>query len=118
MESSGKLHREGYSGSSRAIVDKEVINLEELKIKQCREFAKRYMKLMSFLFAIIILKRVMVDEQTNISKLAFHLLVIALFMLFLKVHSLSNLATRFVPLLVGFLSYYGHTKFLMITKNI
>lgn len=44
------------------------------------------MRLMSVLFTIIILKRVFFDAKTDASKLAFHLIIIALFMITLKLH--------------------------------
>ena len=64
---------------------------------------------MTVLFTIIISKRVIFDEKKDISKLAFHLFVVAVFMILLRIHQSSYIATRVVPLLIGCLSYYGHT---------
>lgn len=67
---------------------------------------------MGALFSIIILKRVLLDTHGDLLKLGFHLLVIAIFMTLLRFHQHSHLMTRAVPLLVGGLSYYGHTQFM------
>lgn len=93
-------------------------NLEKLKIKQSRQFASQYMRLMSILFSIIIIKRIFLDEKSDVTKLAFHLTVIGLFMIMLRIHSSSDLATRLVPLLIGCLSYYGHTQYLLLLKGV
>lgn len=72
---------------------------------------------MSILFSIIIMKRIFVDGTSNISKLAFHLIIIATVMVAFRIHAVSNLAARGVPILIGLLSYYGHTQFLVFRTN-
>lgn len=64
---------------------------------------------MRILFAIIILKRIFFDDKLNIAKLGFHLMILGLFMICLRAHAYNDVATRIVPLMIGFLSYYGHT---------
>lgn len=72
---------------------------------------------MMVLFTIIICKRLFSDSSGNINKLLFHLTIIALVMISLKLHKTSEIATRLVPLMIGVLSYYGHTRFLLFNKN-
>jgi hypothetical protein len=72
---------------------------------------------MTLLFSIIISKRLFFDAQGNIQKLLFHVLIIALVMLSLRVHKTSEIATRLIPLMIGCLSYYGHTRYLLFNKN-
>ena len=72
---------------------------------------------MGVLFLLIITRRIIFDEKADLKKLAFHLTVIALFMIALKLHAISKVATRLVPLFIGCLSYYGHTQFLMLSIN-
>ena len=98
-----------FEDAQKKMEEESTLHLERLKIKQCRDFAQRYMRLMGFLFSIIISKRIFFDATSNISKLGFHLTIIALFMLSFRLHRISDLATRVVPLIIAFLSYYGHT---------
>jgi hypothetical protein len=72
---------------------------------------------MTLLFSIIISKRLFFDAQGNIQKLMFHVLIIGLVMLSLRVHRTSEIATRLIPLMIGCLSYYGHTRYLLFNKN-
>ena len=90
----------------------------QLKIQQCRDFAQQYTRLMCILFSIILSKRLFFDPQSNIYKLTFHFLIVGLLMLSLRLHRTSDLATRIVPLLIGALSYYGHTRFLLFNKHL
>ena len=39
-------------------------------------------------------------------------------MLSLRIHRTSEVATRLIPLMIGCLSYYGHTRYLLFNKNI
>lgn len=93
-------------------------SIYQLKIKQCRQFAMKYMRLMSVLFSIVIMKRLFFDQKSDVSKLAFHLLIIAALMVLLRIHRTCDLATRVVPLLIGGLSYYGHTHYLILARTI
>lgn len=70
------------------------------------------MKLMTFLFILIIGRRLFCDTEKNYQRLVFHLIVIGFYFIALKLHSKNNYFTRFVPLFIGALSYYGHTRFL------
>ena len=72
---------------------------------------------MIILFAIIISKRLFFDASSNINKLMIHVTIIALVMIGLRLHKTSELATRIVPLFIGVLSYYGHTRFLLYNKH-
>jgi hypothetical protein len=73
---------------------------------------------MSVLFSIVIAKRLFFEQKSDVSKLAFHLVIIAAFMALLRIHRTCDLATRVVPLLIGGLSYYGHTHYLILAKTI
>eukprot|EP00347_Sterkiella_histriomuscorum_P019493 403341417 len=87
---------------------------EELnfKVESCRVFAKKYLKLMTVLFAIIIMKRLFFDAEKNYHKIMYHISVIAFYFLAVRMHERSIYFTRFVPLFIGVLSYYAHTRYL------
>ncbi|CDW74581.1 multi-sensor hybrid histidine kinase [Stylonychia lemnae] len=67
---------------------------------------------MTFLFTIIIGKRLFIDTEKSYDRLVYHLLVIAFYFIAVKLHSKSNNFTRFVPIFIGVLSYFAHTRFL------
>ena len=70
---------------------------------------------MSFLFTLIILKRVALEpmnEAQNLSRLLFHLLVIVLTLVILRLHKTMEAATRIAPYLICILSFVGHTRYL------
>lgn len=75
------------------------------------------MKLMAFLFLLIMIKRVLLDDERNYTKTFYHFMVISIFFLLLSIHQKYNEAVRIVPLLVGVLNYFGHLSYLKLNED-
>ena len=71
---------------------------------------------MAFLFTLIILKRILTDDQKQVNKVLFHIFVIVLYFGLMKIHQISDLGVRIIPLTIGLLSYLGHTKFMSMNS--
>ncbi len=112
-------HRGNWADESSDLKqsDQDEENLQKLKVQQCRLFAQKYMNMMTILFAVILSKRAFFEGSKDWNKLLFHILVVFIFMLALRIHRTSELATRLVPLLIGILSFYGHTSYLLTSKH-
>ena len=113
-----RLNNAEYLLNQGMLSDSQPIDEEldySIKLSFSRKFSQKYLNVMSFLFSLIIIKRVALEPMTqpqNLHRLFFHLLVIALTLLILKVHKTRNLATRITPYLICILSFVGHTRYL------
>ena len=79
-----------------------------MRLKDCRDFAKKYANIILIVFSTIISKRVILEEKISLEKLAYNLIIIGITLAFLKLHAYSDIATRVMPIIMGGLSYYGH----------
>ena len=75
------------------------------------------MRLMGILFAYIILKRVLFDTDRHYSILIHHIGLITLFFIFMKIYSMSVLATRLTPFIIALISFYAHFNQLFYQKE-
>lgn len=67
---------------------------------------------MYILFAIIFGKKLFFEAGYSYHHLTYHLLVVGFFYIGMRIHSKSTYFTRYVPIIIGIISYYGHTRFL------
>lgn len=67
---------------------------------------------MAVLFLIIILKRMILEGPREAKILIYHFAIIGGFMVSLKFYQHHDVAMRIVPLLIGIMSFFSHTKLL------
>ena len=73
---------------------------------------------MGFLFAYIIAKRLLFESDRHYSILVYHISLITLFFVAMKIYSTSALATRLTPFVIAMISFYAHTNQLFYLKDV
>ncbi|TNV86567.1 hypothetical protein FGO68_gene4243 [Halteria grandinella] len=95
----------------------EDLNIDTIKIKQTRQFALRYMKLMITLLVLVVLKTILIDRPLDIGKLIFYLSIVTLFALCLKIDHLQVVAPRIIPISIACLIYFAHSKYMVFYQK-
>jgi hypothetical protein len=84
----------------------------DIKIQQSRLFARRYARLMIFLFIIIIFKGILLDQTRNYKKTVYHISLVFVFILSMKLHQAYESGAKVVPIILGILNNYSHLEYL------
>ena len=66
---------------------------------------------MFYFWVFVISKRLILEWDTQLARIGYHMLIIGFFYLLMYFYSMHPLCTQYVPYLLAVLSYFTHSRF-------